>query len=119
MISAMEKCGIRAVGHKACHILPEESYYILYLYELFYCVTWANYDTNILTRLLISYAEDWTKKSFSMLGINLAGRKYLHNKSIKIIKAQKHFAKEAGFQGLREHNNNLDSFTSTIKINQC
>lgn len=29
---------------------------------------------------------------------------------IKIIKAQKHFAKEAGFPGLSEHiDNNLDS----------
>lgn len=30
-------------------------------------------------------------------------------KAIKIIKAQELIAKEAGFQGLSEHSNNLDS----------
>lgn len=56
---------------------------------------------------LISDIEDWTKNLFSKT--NLERENICIVKTIKIIEAQKHFAKEAGFQGLSENiNNNLD-----------
>lgn len=53
--------------------------------------------------------EYWTKDSFSKLGLFGRGENICIIKAIKIIKAQRHFAKKTGFQGLSELNTNLGS----------